>query len=84
MTTHSPTKATKQPPQHAPMDQFSIIDNRLSVGGRTVTEIAEEIGSTPFYVYDSALIQFLRRTGTPWHISRHGLLERRAKNCRAL
>jgi len=56
MTAHSPAKAKKQPPQHAPMDQFPAINNCLSVGGRSITQIAEDTGSTPFYVYDSALM----------------------------
>jgi len=56
MTAHSSNKAQKKPPQHASMDQFPAINNCLSVGGRPVTAIAEEIGSTPFYVYDSALM----------------------------
>ena len=46
----------KQLPKHAPMNQFAIIDNCLSVGGRAITEIAKDIGSTPFYVYDSNLM----------------------------
>lgn len=56
MTAHAPTKATKQPPQHAPMDQFPVIDNCLSIDGQSILEIAEKIGSTPFYVYDSTLM----------------------------
>lgn len=47
---------TKQAPQHAPMNQFPVVDNCLTVGGRAIADITVEIGSTPFYVYDSNLM----------------------------
>ena len=56
MTAPSATKAKKQPLQHAPMHQFPIADNSLNVGGRPITDIAREVGTTPFYVYDSKLM----------------------------
>jgi len=50
MSTAKPT------PQHAPMNQFPIVDNCLTVGSRLITDIVTEVGSTPFYVYDSSLM----------------------------
>ena len=44
------------PPVHAPMDQFPVRDNVLQVGGKPVTAIAEQVGSTPFYAYDGAVM----------------------------
>jgi diaminopimelate decarboxylase len=53
-------------PQHAPMNQFPVIDDCLHVGGRPITEIAIEVGGAPFYVYDRRLMtqrmQELRKT----------------------
>lgn len=46
----------KSPPVHAAMPQFPVVDNCLQIGGRTVTEIAAEVGSTPFYAYDGAVM----------------------------
>lgn len=46
----------KPAPQHAPMNQFPVVDNCLTVGGRAITDITAEIGSTPLYVYDSNLM----------------------------
>ena len=43
-------------PVHAPMDQFDVVDNCLVIGGKPLTTLAREIGSTPFYAYDSAVI----------------------------
>ena len=43
-------------PTHISSLDFDVIDGCLAVGGRTVEALAEEIGSTPFYVYDSARI----------------------------
>lgn len=42
-------------PQHAAMDQFTVRDNCLTLGGQTLTEIAAGAG-TPFYAYDSSVI----------------------------
>lgn len=41
-------------PQHAPMTQFDVIDDCLQVGGMPLTQLAERVGSTPFYAYDRA------------------------------
>src|SRR5262252_6023731 len=42
--------------QHAPMTQFSVVDDCLQVGGVPLTELARRVGRTPFYAYDRALI----------------------------
>tara|TARA_R110001599_G_scaffold353742_2_gene596087 strand:+ start:78990 stop:80195 length:1206 start_codon:yes stop_codon:yes gene_type:complete len=48
------------------MEQFPVVDNCLQIGGRSLTEIATTVGSTPFYAYDksiiSAQVEYLRRT----------------------
>jgi diaminopimelate decarboxylase len=41
---------------HAANPFFSSADDALLVAGRPLTEIAREIGRTPFYVYDSGVI----------------------------
>ena len=43
-------------PQHAPMNQFPVVNDCLQIGGRPVTEIATEVGGAPFYVYDRQLM----------------------------
>lgn len=42
--------------QHAPHPYFDAVEGELLVGGRKVTAIAAELGRTPFYVYDSAVM----------------------------
>jgi diaminopimelate decarboxylase len=42
--------------QHAPHPYFEAKDGELLIGGRKVTELAAEIGSTPFYAYDRAVM----------------------------
>ncbi|MFK8053405.1 MAG: pyridoxal-dependent decarboxylase, exosortase A system-associated [Woeseiaceae bacterium] len=44
-------------PLHTTVADFDVRDNELVVGGRKITEIAEELGEGPFYVYDSELIK---------------------------
>lgn len=71
MATEAPKKSK---PVHAPMSQFPVIDNCLHVAGKPITDIAKEIGSTPFYVYDKQLItdNFKQlRTAMPDAISIH-------------
>ncbi len=41
-------------PQHAPLNQFDVVDDCLQVGGMALTRLAERVGSTPFYAYDRA------------------------------
>ena len=52
--------------QHAPHTGFAVVDDCLQIGGRPLTQLAEEIGHTPFYAYDRALltqrVELLRRT----------------------
>ena len=38
------------------MNQFAVVDNCLQIGGRSLTDVAAEVGSTPFYAYDSAVM----------------------------
>lgn len=47
---------TKSKPQHVPMTQFRTNNNCLLINGRSVLEIAQQLGSTPFYAYDSNLM----------------------------
>lgn len=42
--------------QHAPNPYFESRDGELLIGGRKISEIAAEIGRTPFYVYDRAVM----------------------------
>ena len=46
----------KEKPTHAPMNQFTIIDGELHIGGIPITRLAERVGQTPFYAYDRNLI----------------------------
>lgn len=39
-------------PQHAPLIQFPIVDDELQVGGMPVSQLAEQVGQTPFYAYE--------------------------------
>ena len=39
------------------MDQFAVRDGELVVGGLTVSALAAQVGQTPFYAYDRALMQ---------------------------
>ncbi|RME35798.1 MAG: pyridoxal-dependent decarboxylase, exosortase A system-associated [Gammaproteobacteria bacterium] len=43
-------------PQHAPMEQFPVAGNELLVGGRPISEVVEQAGGTPCYLYDSAVM----------------------------
>lgn len=38
------------------MDQFPVANNELMVGGKPLSQLAAQIGHTPFYAYDRALI----------------------------
>ena len=42
--------------QHAPHPYFDAQDGELLIGGRKVSAIAEEVGRTPFYAYDRAVM----------------------------
>lgn len=43
-------------PLHAPMDQFAVVDDCLTVGGVPLPELARRVGRTPFYAYDRRLM----------------------------
>jgi diaminopimelate decarboxylase len=62
------------PHTHAALETLSFSDGALLWGGRKVTEIADEIGHTPFYAYDrkrmSQRVEELRAT-MPEGISFH-------------
>jgi diaminopimelate decarboxylase len=38
------------------MNQFSVKNNNLVIGGVTLTRLAQRVGSTPFYAYDRQLM----------------------------
>jgi diaminopimelate decarboxylase len=41
---------------HAPSTQFPVVDDCLQIGGIALTQLAEQVGSTPFYAYDRTLM----------------------------
>lgn len=43
-------------PAHASMQEFEVINNCLQVGGLPITQLAERVGTTPFYAYDRQAI----------------------------
>jgi diaminopimelate decarboxylase len=43
-------------PPHAPMDQFPVVQDCLTVGGVPLPDLARRVGGTPFYAYDRRLI----------------------------
>jgi len=50
------TNTVKVKPKHVPMNQFAVVDNCLQVGGMPLSELAVRMGDTPFYAYDSNII----------------------------
>jgi diaminopimelate decarboxylase len=42
--------------QHAPHPWFSVADDELVIGGRKLSDIAAQVGRTPFYVYDRSVM----------------------------
>ena len=52
-------------PRHAPMNQFEVVNNCLTIGGQAITEITSDVGRTPFYAYDRSVmtekVESLRR-----------------------
>ncbi len=44
-------------PIHAPMQQFSVANDQLQVGGLALERLAAQVGQTPFYAYDRKLLQ---------------------------
>jgi len=47
----------RQLPVHAPMNQFAVRQGELVVGGKRLSTLAEQVGQTPFYAYDRALLK---------------------------
>ncbi|MGE0581068.1 MAG: pyridoxal-dependent decarboxylase, exosortase A system-associated [Steroidobacteraceae bacterium] len=43
-------------PPHAPHPWFGVEGDCLTIGGRTVVELAAQAGQTPFYVYDRSVM----------------------------
>lgn len=43
-------------PVHAAMDQFTVRDDCLWIGGMPLTELARRVGRTPFYAYDRGVM----------------------------
>jgi len=43
-------------PLHAPMNEWSVVDDCLMVGGVPLPLLAERVGRTPFYAYDRRLL----------------------------
>ncbi|HYM34596.1 MAG TPA: alanine racemase, partial [Steroidobacteraceae bacterium] len=52
--------------QHAAHPWFEAVDDELVIGSRKLTEIAAQVGSTPFYAYDRSVmtrkVELLRST----------------------
>jgi diaminopimelate decarboxylase len=44
-------------PAHAPMEQFGLQGDELTVGGQPLSTLAARVGSTPFYAYDRGLLR---------------------------
>ena len=42
--------------QHASHPWFEVVDDALCIAGRSLPEIAADVGSTPFYVYDRSVM----------------------------
>lgn len=54
-----------QPPEHAPLTQFSVQEDCLQIGGIPLIRLAQRVGTTPFYAYDrqkiTERVELLRR-----------------------
>jgi diaminopimelate decarboxylase len=46
----------KEVPVHAPLQGFGVLDHVLTIGGIAVTQLADRVGSTPYFAYDRALM----------------------------
>lgn len=46
----------RQAPKHTEMTQFTSKNGELIIGGKTIRQIEQLVGGTPFYVYDKILI----------------------------
>lgn len=45
-----------QQPVHCELPYFPVVDKQLQIGGQSVEQLAQRLGSTPFYAYDRAVI----------------------------
>ncbi|MCF6255968.1 MAG: pyridoxal-dependent decarboxylase, exosortase A system-associated [Gammaproteobacteria bacterium] len=45
-----------QQPTHCELPYFPVVDKQLQIGGQPVEQLAQRLGSTPFYAYDRAVI----------------------------
>jgi diaminopimelate decarboxylase len=43
-------------PQHAPNRYFAVANGELVIGGKPLTQLAHEVGRTPFYAYDRGVL----------------------------
>jgi diaminopimelate decarboxylase len=57
---------TLELPQHATHPFFGVADDCLTIAGRPITDVAAQVGNTPFYVYSrqymTERVELLRRT----------------------
>lgn len=49
-------KIEKKKPEHAPIKGFPVQDGELTIGGIKISQLANRVGSTPFYAYDRKLL----------------------------
>lgn len=49
--------ADRQKAVHEPMEQFSVANGELLVGGIALSRLAARVGQTPFYAYDRGLLR---------------------------
>lgn len=54
---NAPLPAHAAVPPHAPQSQFEVENGCLMIGGKPVTLLADEAGTTPFYAYDRRAIE---------------------------
>ncbi len=45
-----------QRPGHCELAYFPVVNNQLQAGGQSVAQLAQQLGDTPFYAYDRAII----------------------------
>ena len=55
ITTKIPKTADNQSTR-SPIDAFGVVDGCLTVGGVTLTRLAQRVGQTPFFAYDRGLL----------------------------
>ena len=59
-----PTQSRHSQPHHCHLPYFTVQNGQLQAGKQSISQLSQQLGSTPFYAYDSHLIeqriQFLR------------------------